>query len=453
MNFVESMNWIERQHSFPEKIEDFHARRFAKMLEFMPSEFNNIPSIISVGSCGKASILSFCASIFSNLGYKCAVGVKPPLSESPVGNLQRYQIWHNGSVRSMSEREFMELFPLLREAVDGVEREPELGKVAPYDMRPWLLNYWALKEGVDYIFCEANIGYRSDPVSLLPRTVLTLVGPIGTDHGQLLVAPQGFHTELEKKAGPFYHKVEPLRHKDNLIFARQDPKVIPLLPQGLLYGRDFSAQDLNCSLSGSTFRLNLSDEICKRYNVDPVGLNSQVFHLNALGSFQCENASQALVGALTILGPRWQEMDSGLKVTSVSGRLQKLSDNMLATVASSPEKLQALLDSLAELLGDKEKIYVCATFLDRIHYLKEAVNLLANWPKLSELIVTNYLDDETNRDIHPSALIPIAPQANIFPYFPQEAKEFALRKAGERGERVLFLGNGMLSYLNENGVV
>ena len=115
--------------------------------------------------------------------------------------------------------------------------------------------------------------------------------------------------------------------------------------------------------------------------------------------------------------------------------------------------MQALLDSLAELLGDKEKIYVCATFLDRIHYLKEAVNLLANWPKLSELIVTNYLDDETNRDIHPSALIPIAPQANIFPYFPQEAKEFALRKAGERGERVLFLGNGMLSYLNENGVV
>ncbi|MBQ7529464.1 hypothetical protein IJT10_06135 [bacterium] len=450
LNFTESMEWIEREHCFPKDLKYFHAHRFAKMFECLPKEIRNIPSIVSVGSCGKASILSFCASIFSHLGYKCVVGVKPPLNESASGNLQRYQIWHNGSVRSMSEEEFMEQFPLLQEAVNMAEEAPELGKVAPYDMRAWLLNSWAVRQKADFIFAEANIGYLADPISVLPNTILTLVGPIGTDHGQILLAPKDFHPELEDKAGPFYHKIEPLRHKKNIVFARQDPKVENLLPEGLLYGRDFSAEDIDCSMDGSTFRLKLSKKMCEVYCVDPNIFNSQKFSLNALGSFQCENASQALVGAMTVLGTHWEDMARGLQATHISGRLQKLSDKILATVASSREKLRSLLDSLEKLLGQEEKICVCATFLDRIHSLKEAVNLLSNWPKLSTLAVTNYLNDEVNRDIHPNKIASIAPQAHLFPYAPQEAESFILRRAEERSERVLFLGNGMLSYLSLN---
>ncbi|MBQ7501532.1 hypothetical protein IJT93_02290, partial [bacterium] len=98
-------------------------------------------------------------------------------------------------------------------------------------------------------------------------------------------------------------------------------------------------------------------------------------------------------------------------------------------------------------LSAGRKFCVCATFLDRIHYLREAVELLASWPANGFTVITKYLDDDVNRDIDPDKIALYCPGAEVC-RDPEAARQLALDRARRAGSMVLFLGNGMLSYLN-----
>ncbi|MDO5296865.1 MAG: hypothetical protein Q4F00_09575 [bacterium] len=484
-DFTAHMNWIEREHTFPSDPAQFHSKRFRHMLSNSPlaEQLGSIPGIVGAGSCGKASTLSFLARIFSALGLKCAVGVKPPLSESPFGNLERYQIWE-GCARSrrMTPDEFEQLFPALRQAAENTEADhPEWGAAAPYDMRAYLLDSFAIAQNTDLLISEANIGRKRDPISALPNTVLTAITPIGTDHGGLLVAPEGFHPELGPQAGPFFDKAEGLRLGKAVIFGRQDEKVQRLLdPESVWQGRDYRATDCQSTIAGSEFHIQLSEELAGYLRVDAAKLRKYAFYLQALGKFQCENAAQALVGAL-LLRRRAQTLGDdasdplqgfasaklvrllqtlsleeflhqagrGLKAAMVPGRLQLTSPNCVEAVASSPEKLQALLDSLASLLQPGQRVCICATFLNRIHYLRQAVELLANWPLNAFMAVTKYLNDDVNCDAAPEDLAAYCPQAHLISDA-AAAQTLVLERAQQNGDLALFLGNGMLSYLHRS---
>ena len=481
--FTAHMNWLEREHAFPSDPAQFHAKRFEYMLTHSPLEakLRSIPGIVGAGSCGKASTLSFAARIFSALGLKCVVGVKPPLNESPLGNLERYQIWEGTDRgRRMTPQEFETLFPALLRAAALTESErPEWGAAAPYDMRAFLLDSFAASQQADLLISEANIGRRRDPISCLPDTVMTLIMPIGTDHGGLLTAPEGFHPELGPKAGPYYDKADGLRAGREAVFGRQDERIQQLIDQeSVRQGRDYQAIDCRCSMDGSEFRLQISRELADWLQTDADAFRERVFRLQALGSFQCENAAQALIGAMILcrraqtlkenprdslnafassklvrilqkLGPEefLQAAAQGLEAAQVPGRLQQIAPGCVEAAASSPEKLQALLESLAALLKPGQKVCVGATFLDRIHYLRQAVEMLANWPLNSYMAVTKYLDDEVNRDAAPEDLAAFCPKAQTCAS-PAEARMLVLERARKNGDIALFLGNGMLSYLH-----
>ena len=482
-DFTAHMNWIEREHAFPSDPAQFHAKRFEYMLTHSPLEakLRSIPGIVGAGSCGKASTLSFSARIFSALGLKCAVGVKPPLSESPLGNLERYQIWEGTDRgRRMTPQEFETLFPaLLRAAAMTELKHPEWGAAAPYDMRAFLLDSFAVSQEADLLISEANIGRRRDPISCLPNTVMTLVAPIGTDHGGLLTAPEGFHPELGPKAGPYYDKADGLQAGREAVFGRQDERVQQLIDQdSIRQGRDYQAIDCRCSMDGSAFRLQINRELAGWLQINAAAFRERVFRLQALGKFQCENAAQALLGALTLrrralnlrdnpgdslngfassrlvktlqtlsLDDFLQAAERGLGAAQVPGRLQLIAPDCVEAVASSPEKLQALLDSLAALVKPGQKVCVGATFLDRIHYLRQAVEMLAEWPLNAYMAVTKYLDDEVNRDAAPADLAACCPRAQLCAS-PAEARQLVLERARRNGDIALFLGNGMLSFLH-----
>ncbi|MBQ7568969.1 hypothetical protein IJT17_09210 [bacterium] len=483
IDFAAHMNWMEREHTFPSDPAQFHAKRFGYMLEHssLNQALRLIPGIVGAGSCGKASTLSFLARIFSALGLKCAVGVKPPLSESPLGNLERYQIWEGAdSSRRMTPQEFEELFPALRQAAEQTERQhPEWGQAAPYDMRAYMLGSFAVSQRADLLISEANIGRRRDPISCLPSTVMTMITPIGTDHGGLLTAPEGFHPELGPQAGPYYDKADGLHLGKAAVFGRQDELIQGLLdPESIRQGRDYQVCDCHCTMEGSSFTIQLGDSLAEYLQTDAAAFRARTFRLQALGRFQCDNAAQALIGAMVLrrraqrledsesaplnafsssklvrllqelpLSSFLQKASQGLQSAKVAGRLQLIADSCVEAVASSPEKLRALLDSLAAMVRPGQKVCICATFLDRIHYLREAVELLASWPLNAYLVVTKYLDDEVNRDAAPADLAAYCPRAQLCPD-PGTAQRLVLERAQKHGDIALFLGNGMLSYLH-----
>lgn len=82
-------------------------------------------------------------------------------------------------------------------------------------------------------------------------------------------------------------------------------------------------------------------------------------------------------------------------------------------MASSPEKLETLLHSLETILKPRQRVCVCAAFLDRIHYLNEAVELLATGPLNAYMVVTKYLDGEVNRGADPQKSAAFYPREQI----------------------------------------
>lgn len=479
MSFEDKMNWMEQEHVFPANIADFHNKRFAWMLENsgLAAKLANIPGIIGAGSCGKASTLSFMGSIMAALGFKCAIGTKPPIDESPLGNLERWQIWENFQRRRMTPAEFEEIFPLIKEnALELEKTHQEWGAAAPYDLRALILNAFAVSQQADLVISEANIGRANDPAGCLPNTVMNIITPIGTDHGGLLIAPHDFHNELGAMAGPFYQKAYGLKLGKGAVFGKQHELIAPLIdPHSIIFGRDFDITGTSCSMSGTSFQIKLSDNLRQYLNLS-ADLESLHIKLTALGLFQCENAAQALVAAL-ILRRRailnepgdllnkfsssnfaqklrdipedifLQKALDGLKQVQVPGRLQLIAPSCAATISSSPEKLKALLESIENLINPGQKVLICATFLDRIHYLKEAVQMASNWPLTGSITITKYLDNDTNRDADPQALLPYSPHAiinnNIGDAFLQTKKA-----AQSQGNIALFLGNGMVSWLS-----
>ncbi|MCR5660867.1 MAG: hypothetical protein K6G50_01930 [bacterium] len=481
MSFEDNMIWMEQEHVFPADIADFHNKRFDWILKNsgLAHELNKIPAITGVGSCGKASTLSFTGSIFSALGLKCAIGTKPPLNESPLGNLERWQIWENLERRRCTPDEFCGLFPLMKESVDRLEKErQDLGKAAPYDMRAYLLSAFAVAQNADLIIYEANIGRANDPVGCLPNKIMELITPIGTDHGGLLQAPPGFHDELGAMAGPFYHKASGLKLGKGAVFGRQHDLIVPLLdPASVIFGRDYDIANSSCSMDGTSFSIKFSDNLAQYLNLTDDALNLS-FKLSALGLFQCENAAQALIASLVLRRRAvlnepadslkhfsssrlvsllrnisdeefMEKASAGLSQAQVPGRLQLIAPNCVAAVASSPEKLGALLESLGKLLNPGQKVLICATFLDRIHYLKEAVQLASSWPLTESIIITRYLDNDINRDANPETLLPYSPHAVINNNI-DDAFQRTKQAAQSQGNIALFLGNGMVSWLSSN---
>ena len=78
--------------------------------------------------------------------------------------------------------------------------------------------------------------------------------------------------------------------------------------------------------------------------------------------------------------------------------------------------------------------------------MHDAVSMLASWPKNKFMIVTKYLDDDVNRDADPYSLGKFCPRA-LFVQDAEQACSMA-RKMTKKGYMVLFLGNGILSFIS-----
>lgn len=483
MTFEQLMNWVENEHVFPPNIADYHNRRFLKLLKegqkYQP--LAQLPVVTAVGSCGKASVLCFTAKILASLGLKVIVGSKPPVEESCRGNCQRYQLWENAEARWISPGEFAQEALPLHELVNS-DCCRDLTSIAPYDLRYWILASWALDCHADVLCSEANIGRLHDPVAQFPCQVATLLTRLGTDHGQLLVAPADFYPQLGAYAGPIYHKTTGLPQSNAVVAGMQEEAISDVLsPNWLRYGVDYQVGEWESSVAGSQFTLRVSERLAEYCQIPQATLASLSFSLDSLGDFQIYNACQAFVAALVLRrraqlakaqqlatdDPLHSIVSSnlcrrlaavsdqeffnasirGLKQTSIPGRMQLINRNPveIATVSSSPEKLKALLQALDAVLPQDAQVSVCASFLDRIHYLKEAVEILASYPRLKRFLVVKVLDNEANRDVEPSHVLPWCASAQACASLKSAREE--LRHSVADNEILLYLGNGVVSQL------
>lgn len=170
MSFNEEMSWLEEEHGFPSRLEDFHPRRAAWLFEQgLRADLDHTPLAVVAGSCGKAStarMLAFIVrALLDSVGDQRPIGLgtKPPLQETLDGNRERYQLFEAGasSPRWIEPGEFEPLAGQLKSLIQ--EMPSALGQPAAYDLRYWLLGKYFAAHQVAFGIVEANIGFRLDP--------------------------------------------------------------------------------------------------------------------------------------------------------------------------------------------------------------------------------------------------------------------------------------------------
>lgn len=440
-DFSQSMTWVELEHSFPEDLAHFHARRFqalAKRAEL----FGGLPRIVVVaGSCGKASTARFLACMLQAAGLRVGLGTKPPLSESQDGHRERYQLFDEEGEHWITRELFGEIVSQLRPHVEDLP--PELGPLAPYDLRAWILLDAFKRWGVDIGIVEANIGLRYDPAGALPAA-LTVLTPIATDHAQMLQAPPEW-SHLGAAAGPLWHKLsacpsgqvvvgrQPSISAENLdrLLARSGPR----------FGRDFFLDQQRSGLWGSQGRF--------RYREQTLQLR-----LDCLGEFQLDNAATAAVAYLELCGSR--RVDAvlvGARRNQIPGRLQVLGRQPLELlcVASSRPKVQAMLDSLEPLFdGPRGRMVIVMSLLDRVHAKEEVAAYVAAHPRLRALVTTQCEYPDDSRDLPAEQLAHIAGRALPgLEVWAEPDPAQAIQRAREKlkeGDLLLLLGNGLAAH-------
>lgn len=457
------MGWVEQEHGFPAQLEDFHNRRCAWLFEQGLGRDLTMPVTVVAGSCGKASTARFLAFIVRALldatgeTRPLGLGTKPPLQETLQGNRERYQLFEAGQPvpRWIAPQEFTRLAAQLQALVEGLPAE--LGPLAAYDLRYWLLGRFFVEQQVAFGIVEANIGLRLDPASVFPEPALALLTPIGNDHGAQL-KPDGapdWLALLGDRAGPTWHKAGGLPPGAPVVVGRQtiavEQAIARLHPRNLtLWERDYEATEVVAGTRGTTMRLRLGEE-------------SFEVRLSVVGRFQADNAAQAAAGAWVL----WKEgklpgtfaqlrqaVVTGLERADTPGRLQLYAQEPTTYVALATGfiKVDTLMKSLEELLDShhpESRLVVCLTFLDRIFEVRRSFERILESPRLEAAVVTSFFDDDENRDLAPEVLAGWAAgsEVRVCPD-PGQAVETARRLAHPERDLVLLLGNGLCHSLD-----
>ena len=276
MNFEDAMHAVEEARSFPAP-GHLHARRLAWILERsgLHRRAAALPWALVAGSCGKASTARFLAFIVRRLLDRAGVdapvvlGTKPPLSETHDGQRERYQLFARAASAPhwIDRADFARLVDALLPVAEALAREaPELGPVAPYDLRYAVLLAYAVDRGAAFAVVEANIGLRDDPTSALPPPRAQLLTPIDADHAQLLRPPAPLPAALEglgERAGPVWHKAGGLRPGVPVVVGVQEASVARAVAAlaaergtgGVVWrGADYDVLRRVCALDGPSAR-------------------------------------------------------------------------------------------------------------------------------------------------------------------------------------------------------
>lgn len=470
MTFEDAMREVEEAHAFPSP-EHFHARRLAWLLDRsgIGRRAHALRWALVAGSCGKAStarLLAFIARrLLDRAGFDAPVvlGTKPPLSETPDGQRERYQRFDRDALapRWITRDDFACQVDALRPFVDALAREaPALGPLAPYDLRYAVLLRYAVERGAAFAVFEANIGLRDDPTSALPPPCIQLLTPIDTDHAQLLRAPSPLPAslaDLGERAGPVWYKAGGLRPGVPLVVGAQEApaaRAIATLAaeRGVSSitsrGVDYDVLRRACALDGSDATLRVGAEVLDA-------------HVRAVGGFQVDNAAQAAASARKLIQDgvlpgdvsAWRHaVRDGLRDATMPGRMEVLSTRPLTLlqVGASAVKMRGFVDALSELIDAQggARVVACGSFLARIHDATEPVSILARAPWLSALFATACEISGDAADLDGEAVVAVAkrvrPELAAFARGdPETALRDARALADATGATLVIVGNGL----------
>jgi dihydrofolate synthase/folylpolyglutamate synthase len=389
--YLYSLSGFELSRSGTRNPEE-NLNRESRLLELLGNPQLHYTNTLIGGTKGKGSTAAFVERVLREAGLRTGLYTQPDL------HTFRERMRVNGNF--IREDEVAEFVPLVRAAVEEIERSRELGPFITYEVATALALYYFHRQQVQHAVIEVGLGGRLDSTNVT-HPLVSVITSISYDHMQILGETlTGIATEkagIIKPRGVVVTSARPLEallaieavcQKQHARMVRIGSSEADLAQTEVEEGR----------LPEVSYRYQLEDrtEEHQRFRVWTPELAYTHLEIPLAGQHQLENATLALatLDELRKKGISWNEqaLRDGLRNVRWPARIDIVEHNPTVVVdgAHNADSMEKLLQALRDSFVSQRLIVVLSLARD-----KDLVGIAKALQSVDVIILT--------RMVHPRA--------------------------------------------------
>ena len=293
------------------------------------------------GTNGKGSTAAMLASVLQSAGYRTGLYTSP--------HLLRFHERMRVNGEEIDDNSLISLTNTVRNAAESMSEMP-----TGFEIMTAIAFLYFVQEQCDIVSLEVGLGGRMDSTNVIPAPEVCVVANIGLEHTAIL------GDTVEKIAA---EKCGIIKHGAHAVLFGQSEGVENVAREkcaqedvALTITAQEKLERISSSLDGQEFKYR----------------GRGPYHLRLLGEYQLLNALTVIDVCNALRSRGWDKLtdeaiDEGLSHAQWPGRLELLrrGPDFIVDGAHNPQCVDALMDSLAALYGDKKLIFLTGVLRDK----------------------------------------------------------------------------------------
>lgn len=315
--------------------------RSRELLGLLGNPEQKLKFVHIAGTNGKGSTAAMLASVLRRAGYRTGLYTSP--------HLLRFHERMRVNGEEIDDNSLISLTNTVRNTAESMSEMP-----TGFEIMTAIAFLYFVQEQCDIVSLEVGLGGRMDSTNVIPAPEVCVVANIGLEHTAIL------GDTVEKIAA---EKCGIIKHGSHAVLFGQSEGVENVAREKCAQedvALTITAQEklarISSSLDGQEFKYR----------------GRGPYHLRLLGEYQLLNALTVIDVCNVLRSRGWDKLtdeaiDEGLSHAQWPGRLELLrrGPDFIVDGAHNPQCVDALMDSLAALYGDKKLIFLTGVLRDK----------------------------------------------------------------------------------------
>lgn len=315
--------------------------RSRELLGLLGNPEQKLKFVHIAGTNGKGSTAAMLASVLQSAGYRTGLYTSP--------HLLRFHERMRVNGEEIDDESLIALTNTVRNAAESMSEMP-----TGFEIMTAIAFLYFVQKQCDIVSLEVGLGGRMDSTNVIPAPEVCVVANIGLEHTAIL--------------GDTVEKI-----------AAEKCGIIKHGAHAVLFGQSEGVENVareKCAQEGVALTITAQEKLERISS----SLDGQVFkyrsrgpyHLRLLGEYQLLNALTVIDVCNALRSRGWDRLtdeaiDAGLSAAQWPGRLELLRrrPDFIVDGAHNPQCVDALMDSLAALYGDKKLIFLTGVLRDK----------------------------------------------------------------------------------------
>ncbi len=315
--------------------------RSSELLSLLGDPQKKLKFVHIAGTNGKGSTAAMLASVLQSAGYRTGLYTSP--------HLLRFHERMRVNGEEIDDNSLISLTNTVRNAAESMSEMP-----TGFEIMTAIAFLYFVQEQCNIVSLEVGLGGRMDSTNVIPAPEVCVVANIGLEHTAIL------GDTVEKIAA---EKCGIIKHGAHAVLFGQSEGVENVAREkcaqedvALTITAQEKLERISSSLDGQEFKYR----------------GRGPYHLRLLGEYQLLNALTVIDVCNALRSRGWDKLtdeaiDEGLSHAQWPGRLELLrrGPDFIVDGAHNPQCVDALMDSLAALYGDKKLIFLTGVLRDK----------------------------------------------------------------------------------------